>query len=93
MSDRARAGFLDTREQQDGDRRVESDIEPVVQFLMELLGDPMMLDFNGEHLLKVKRALPAIPTPRANDATRLARARSIQGDSSAAALRRIILWN
>ncbi len=55
--------FLDTREQQDGDRRAESDIEPVVQFLIELLGDPVMLDFNGEHLLKVRRALPAIPTP------------------------------
>lgn len=55
--------FLDAREQRDGDRRANSDIEPVVQFLIELLGDPVMLDFNGEHLLKVKRALPAIPTP------------------------------
>jgi hypothetical protein len=55
--------FLDAREQKDGDRRADSDIEPVVQFLIELLGDPVMLDFNGEHLLKVKKALPAIPTP------------------------------
>ena len=55
--------FLDAREQQDGDRRADSDIEPVVRFVIELLGDPVMLDFNGEHLLKVKRALPAIPTP------------------------------
>jgi hypothetical protein len=56
--------FLDAREQQDGDRRADSDIEPVVRFLIELLGDPVMLDFNGDHLLKVKKALPAIPTPR-----------------------------
>src|SRR5258708_755313 len=56
--------FLDAREQQEGDRRADSDIEPVVRFLIQLLGDPVMLDFNGDHLLKVKRALPAIPTPR-----------------------------
>lgn len=56
--------FLDAREQQEGDRRADSDIEPVVRFLIELLGDPVMLDFNGEHLLKVKKALPAIPTTR-----------------------------
>ncbi|MBR1224194.1 hypothetical protein JQ600_04650 [Bradyrhizobium sp. AUGA SZCCT0176] len=56
--------FLDAREQQEGDRRADSDIEPVVRFLIELLGDPVMLDFNGEHLLKVKKALPAIPTAR-----------------------------
>jgi hypothetical protein len=56
--------FLDAREQQDGDRRADSDIEPMVRFLIELLGDPVMLDFNGDHLLKVKKALPAITTPR-----------------------------
>ena len=33
-------------------------------FRISLLGDPVMLDFNGEHLLKVKKALPAIPTAR-----------------------------
>ena len=42
----------------------DSDIEPVVRFLIEMLGDPVMLDFNGDHLLKVKKALPAIPTTR-----------------------------
>jgi integrase len=56
--------FLDAREQQDGDRRADSDIEPVVRFVIELLSDPVMLDFNGDHLLTVKKALPAIPTPR-----------------------------
>jgi hypothetical protein len=49
---------------QKGDRRADSYIEPVVRFLVQRLGDPVMLDFNGDHLLKIKKALPAIPTPR-----------------------------
>lgn len=56
--------FLEGRELDYGDRRANSDIEPVVRFLIELLGDPVMLDFNGDHLHKVKNALPAIPTLR-----------------------------
>ena len=50
--------FLEGRELDYGDRRADSDIEPVVRFLIELLGDPVMLDFNGDHLHKVKSALP-----------------------------------
>jgi integrase len=56
--------FLDDREREYGDRRADSDIEPVVRFVIELLGDPVMLDFNGDQLLQVRTALPAIPTPK-----------------------------
>lgn len=38
--------FLEDREREYGDRRADSDIEPVVRFVIELLSDPVMLDFN-----------------------------------------------
>jgi integrase len=57
------ARFLAARAKEDGDGRAESDIAPMVRFAVQLLGDPIMLEVNGDDLLKLKEALPEIPTP------------------------------
>jgi hypothetical protein len=44
-------------------------------------------------VIAARTAASSFVTPQTNEATRLARARSIQDDNSAAALRRIIPWN
>jgi integrase len=54
--------FLTFREGQDGDRRAESEVAPIVRFVRDLLGDPAMIEMNGRHLLQIRNALPNIPT-------------------------------
>jgi len=54
--------LLDHREEEDGDRRAESEIAPIVKFAIDLWGDPIMAEVNGDHLLELKRAMPNIPT-------------------------------
>jgi integrase len=56
------ADFLTFREGQDGDRRADSEVGPIVRFVIELLEDPVMLDVNGDHVLRIRNALPNIPT-------------------------------
>lgn len=55
--------LLDQREQQDGDRRAESEIAPIVRFAIKLLDDPIMADITGDQLLNLQSAMPDIPTP------------------------------
>lgn len=54
--------FLTFREGQDGDRRAESEVAPIVRFVRDLLGDPVMIDMTGNHFLQIRNALPNIPT-------------------------------
>lgn len=54
--------FLFFREGQDGDRRAESEVAPIVRFVRDLLGNPVMIEMNGNHLLQIRNALPNIPT-------------------------------
>lgn len=46
------------------DGRVESEVAPIVNFLISLLDDPVMLDINGDHLLTIKREVAEIPLPK-----------------------------
>jgi hypothetical protein len=46
------------------DGRVESEVAPIVNFVISLLGDPVMLDINGDHLLTIKREVAEIPLPK-----------------------------
>jgi hypothetical protein len=46
------------------DGRVESEVAPIVNFVISLLGDPLMLDINGDHLLTIKREVAEIPLPK-----------------------------
>jgi hypothetical protein len=46
------------------DGRVESEVAPIVDFVISLLGDPVMLDINGDHLLTIKREVAEIPLPK-----------------------------
>lgn len=54
--------YLVQREQKDGDRRAESDAAPIIKFAIELLDDPVMFDLTGDDILKLKKAIPEIPT-------------------------------
>lgn len=55
--------LLKKREQDDSDRRAESEIAPIVNFAIALLGDPILTDVKGDKLLKLKAAIPEIPKP------------------------------
>jgi integrase len=55
--------FLDWREGEDGDRRAENDVAPIVQFAIELWKDPCIGDIGPEQLLMLKQAMPEVPTP------------------------------
>jgi hypothetical protein len=55
--------FLDHRETQDGDRRAESEIGPIIKFAIKLWDNPIMMEITGDQLLKLKEAIPDIPTP------------------------------
>jgi hypothetical protein len=54
---------------------------------------PSVCPFDQGEVIAAWTAASSFITPRANESTRLARTRSIQGNSSALALRRIIKWN
>ena len=54
--------YLDDRELQDGDRRAESEVAPIVKFAIQLLDDPVMFDITGDDLRTLKNAIPDIPT-------------------------------
>ena len=54
--------FLAYRKEQDGDERAVSDVAPIVKFAIELLGDPVMTEFSGDDLLRLKTEMVKIPT-------------------------------
>ncbi len=56
------ARYLDYRETQHGDRRADSEVAPIIKFAIELLDDPVMRDLKGDDFLKLKKAIPDIPT-------------------------------
>jgi integrase len=56
--------FLDFRATEDSDRRADSEVGPIIRFAIDLLEDPVMMDMTGDHLLKLKAAIPDIPTTR-----------------------------
>jgi integrase len=55
--------LLAHREKEDGDRRAESEIGPIIKFAIKLWEDPVMMDVTGDQLLQLKAAIPDIPTP------------------------------
>lgn len=57
------AGFLKWREGEDGDRSAGNDIAPVVQFAIDLWGDPCLQDVGPDQIVQLKQAMPEIPTP------------------------------
>lgn len=56
--------FVAAQRSQGIDGRVESEIAPIVNFVISLLDDPVMLDINGDHLLTIKREVAEIPLPK-----------------------------
>lgn len=56
--------FLATERAQGVDGRVESEVAPIVQFVISLLDDPVMLDINGDQLLTIKKEVAEIPHPK-----------------------------
>jgi hypothetical protein len=56
-------GFLKWREGEDGDRSAANDIAPVVQFAIDLWGDPCLQDVGPDQIVQFKRAMLEIPTP------------------------------
>jgi hypothetical protein len=56
--------FVATQRSQGIDGRVESEVAPIVSFVISLLDDPVMLDINGDHLLTIKREVAEIPLPK-----------------------------
>jgi integrase len=56
--------FVATQRSQGFDGRVESEVAPIVNFVISLLGDPVMLEINGDHLLTIKREVAEIPLPK-----------------------------
>jgi len=58
------ARFLTTQRAQGIDGRVESEVAPIVHFVINLLNDPVMLDINGDHLLTITREVAEIPLPK-----------------------------
>jgi integrase len=59
--------FLKWREGEDGDRRAENDVAPVIQFAVDLWNDPCIGDIGPDQLVALKSALPEIPTPTGFD--------------------------
>ncbi|MBB1094168.1 hypothetical protein HUU61_23130 [Rhodopseudomonas palustris] len=59
--------FLNWREGDDGDRRAENDVSPVIQFAVDLWNDPCIGDIGPDQLVALKSALPEIPTPTGFD--------------------------
>ncbi|WP_304737383.1 hypothetical protein [Bradyrhizobium sp.] len=57
------AAFLKWREGEDGDRSAGNDIAPVVQFAIDLWGDPCLQDVGPDQIVQLKQAMPEIPTP------------------------------
>jgi len=56
------ARFLKLREGEDGDRSAGNDIAPVVQFAIDLWGDPCLQDVGPDQIVQLKQAMPEIPT-------------------------------
>ena len=56
--------YVATQRSQGIDGRVESEVAPIVNFVISLLDDPVMLDINGDHLLTIKREVAEIPLPK-----------------------------
>jgi hypothetical protein len=56
--------FVAAERSQGIDGRVESEVAPIVNFVISLLDDPVMLDINGDHLLTIKREVAEIPLPK-----------------------------
>lgn len=56
--------FLAAARAQGIDGRVESEVAPIVNFVISLLGDPVMLDINGDHILTITRQVAEIPLPK-----------------------------
>lgn len=56
--------FIAAERAQGVDGRIESEVAPVVNFVISLLGDPVMLDINGDHLLTITREVTEIPLPK-----------------------------
>lgn len=56
--------FLTAARAQGIDGRVESEVAPIVNFVISLLGDPVMLDLNGDHLLTIAQEVAEIPLPK-----------------------------
>ena len=57
------ARFLKWREGEDGDRSAGNDIAPVVQFAIDLWGDPCLQEVGPDQIVQLKQAMPEIPTP------------------------------
>lgn len=58
------ARFVAAEKSKGIDGRVESEVSPIVNFVINLLGDPVMLDINGDHLLTIKSEVAEIPLPK-----------------------------
>jgi hypothetical protein len=56
--------FVAVERAQGIDGRVESEVAPIVNFVISLLGDPVMLDINDDHLLTITREVAEIPLPK-----------------------------
>jgi hypothetical protein len=56
------ARFLKWREGEDGDKSAANDIAPVVQFAIDLWGDPCLQDVGPDQIVQLKQAMPEIPT-------------------------------
>lgn len=56
--------FVTAERAQGFDGRVESEVAPIVTFVINLLNDPVMLDINGDHLLTITKEVAEIPHPK-----------------------------
>jgi hypothetical protein len=56
------ARFLKWREGEDGDRSAANDIAPIVQFAVDLWGDPCLQEVGPDQIVQLKQAMPEIPT-------------------------------
>ena len=56
------ARFLKLREGEDGDRSAANDIAPIVQFAVDLWGDPCLQEVGPDQIVQLKQAMPEIPT-------------------------------
>ncbi|WP_156456897.1 hypothetical protein [Bradyrhizobium sp. CCH5-F6] len=56
--------FVTAQRAQGFDGRVESEVAPIVTFVINLLNDPVMLDINGDHLLTITKEVAEIPHPK-----------------------------
>jgi hypothetical protein len=54
------ARFLKLREGEDGDRSAANDIAPIVQFAVDLWGDPCLQEVGPDQIVQLKQAMPEI---------------------------------